>query len=67
MMSSGAAHCPMKSAVCFLPDVYKRQVEWRAPGIGTVKSGPVDRKGRMKDGYMELLSIKTAEAPQAAQ
>ena len=42
-------------------------VEWRAPGIGTVKSGPVDRKGRMKDGYMELLSIKTAEAPQAAQ
>ena len=42
-------------------------VEWRAPGIGTVKSGPADRKGRMKDGYMELLSIKTAEAPQAAQ
>lgn len=29
--------------------------------------GAVDRKGRMKDGYMELLSIKTAEAPQAAQ
>ncbi len=39
-------------------------MEWRAPGVGTVKSGPVDRKGRMKDGYMELLSIK---APEAAQ
>lgn len=39
-------------------------VEWRAPGVGVVKSGPVDRKGRMKDGYMELLSIKSPEAAQ---
>ncbi|WP_302362789.1 hypothetical protein [uncultured Alistipes sp.] len=40
---------------------------WVASGIGFVRMGETDRKGRMKDGYMELLSIKTAEAPQSAQ
>lgn len=38
--------------------VQRNFVDMRAPGIGSVRRGAVDRNGRFRDGYIELLKIE---------